>query len=299
MTTEILQLVISGFIQGMIYALISFGYNLTFSTSKTINFSLGQIVMLGGVVGFSLYINMHTGQLLGLPFFVPLLAVLLVGILAGKLVHKTAVEPSLKFKSEYTWILATLAVGIIIKNGVEQIWSTGDFKMTSPLGDHVIRFFGIGVYSQEILIVIVSILIVAGVELFKRRTIYGKAIQAVSEDKDTASLMGINEKFVISLSFMISAAIAAIAGLLVAPLTFVSASMGTVLGIKAYSVSIIGGLESGVGPLVGGIILGVSEALTARYISTGYKEMPGFIFLIIVILFKPSGLFGKKIIKKV
>lgn len=297
--TELLQLIFSGLIQGMIYALISFGYNLTFSTSKTINFSLGQIVMLGGVVGFSLYIDIRTGHLLGMPFFVPLMGVLVVGALAGALVHKTAVQPSLKFKSEYTWILATLSVGIILKNAVEQIWSTGDFKMISPLGDNVIHFGGIGFYAQEILIVFVSLMIVIGVELFKRKTIYGKAIQAVSEDKDTASLMGIHEKFIIGLSFMMSATIAAIAGLLVAPLTFVSASMGTVLGIKAYSVSIIGGLESGIGPLVGGLILGVSETLTARYISTGYKEMPGFIFLIIIVLFRPNGLFGKKIIKKV
>jgi branched-chain amino acid transport system permease protein len=297
--TEVLQLIISGAIQGMIYALIAFGYNLTFSTSKTINFSLGQIVMLGGVVGYILYIDMQSGHLKGIPFIVPLLGVLVIGVLAGALVHKTAVEPSLKFKSEYTWILATLAVGIIIKNGVEQLWSTGDYRMISPLGDEVIRFGGIGVYAQEILIVVVSLAIVCGVEMFKRRTIYGKAIMAVSEDKATASLMGIPEKFVITISFMMSASIAAIAGLLVAPLTFVSASMGTVLGIKAYSVSIIGGLESGFGPLVGGLILGISETLTARYISTGYKEMPGFIFLIIVILFKPNGLFGKKIIKKV
>jgi len=178
-------------------------------------------------------------------------------------------------------------------------WSTGDYKLHSPLGDNVLNFGGVGIYAQEILIVIVSLAIVIGVEVFKRKTIYGKAIQAVSEDKAAASLMGIPEKMVITISFMMSACIAAIAGLLVAPLTLVSASMGTVLGIKAYSVSIIGGLESGFGPLVGGLILGISEALTARYISTGYKEMPGFIFLIVVILFRPNGLFGKKIIKKV
>lgn len=106
--TEVLQLIISGAIQGMIYALIAFGYNLTFSTSKTINFSLGQIVMLGGVTGYILYIDMQSGQLSGLPFIVPLIGVLIIGALAGAVVHKTAVEPSLKFKSEYTWILATL-----------------------------------------------------------------------------------------------------------------------------------------------------------------------------------------------
>jgi branched-chain amino acid transport system permease protein len=297
--TELLQLTISGAIQGMIYALIAFGYNLTFSTSKTINFSLGNILMLGGVIGFSLYVDMATGALLGYPFILPILGVLVAGVVTGAAVHKFAVEPSLKLKSEYTWVLATLAVGIILKNAVEQIWSTGDYRFPSPLGDEPLRFSGVGIYPQEILIVVVAILIVVGVEVFKKTTVFGKAIQAVSEDKETASLMGIPQQFIIRLSFMASATIATIAGLLVAPLTFVSASMGTALGIKAYAVGIIGGLESGWGLLIGGLILGVSEGLTAKYISSGYKEMPGFILLIIVILIKPTGLFGKKSIKKV
>jgi branched-chain amino acid transport system permease protein len=297
--TEILQILVSGSVMGIIYAFIAFGYNLTFSTSKTINFSLGNIITLGGVVAFSTYVDIKTGNLYGTPFILPIIAVLIAGALAGSAVFKFAVEPSLKLKSEYTWVLATLAVGIIIKNGAEQLWSTGDFRFPSPVGDEPLRFFGAGVYPQEIMIVIVATCIVFGIEMFKRYTIYGKAIQAVSEDKETASLMGIPQQQVVQISFMLSATIATIAGLLVAPLTFVSASMGTGMGIKAYAVSIIGGLESGLGIVFGGLILGLSEFFTARYISSGYKELPGFIILILVILIKPSGLFGRKTIKKV
>jgi len=297
--TEILQILISGSVQGVIYALIAFGYNLTFSTSKTINFSLGNIVMLGGVVGFSLYVDRASGQLLGYPYVFPVIGVLVAGVIAGWAVHKFAVEPSLKLKSEYTWVLATLAVGIILKNAVEQIWSTGDYRFPSPLGDEPLRIFGAGIYPQEILAVIIATLMVFGVEIFKRKTIYGKAIQAVSEDKETASLMGIPQQQVVKVSFMLSACIATVGGLLVAPWTFVSATMGSSLGTKAYVVAIIGGLESGLGLVVGGLILGISEFLTARYISSGYKELPGFIILILVILIKPSGLFGKATIKKV
>lgn len=297
--TEILQILVSGSVQGIIYALIAFGYNLTFSTSKTINFSLGNILMLGGVVGFSAYVDMKSGALLGVSFVFPIIAVMVVGVIAGAAVHQFAVAPSLRLKSEYTWVLATLAVGIIIRNGAEQLWSTGDFRFPSPLGDEPLRIAGVGLYPQEILIVVVATLIVFGIELFKRYTIYGKAIQAVSEDKETAMLMGIPQQSVVRISFMMSACIATVAGLLVAPLTFVSASMGTGIGIKAYAVSIIGGLESGFGLVFGGLILGISEYLTARYLSSGYKELPGFILLILVILFRPNGLFGKKIIKKV
>ncbi|MBS1972436.1 MAG: branched-chain amino acid ABC transporter permease [Bdellovibrionales bacterium] len=297
--TEILQILVTGSVFGIIYALIAFGYNLTFSTSKTINFSLGNIIMLGGVVGFSCYVDIRSGALIGTPYIVPIIAVLVAGVIAGAAVHSFAVEPSLKLKSEYTWVLATLAFGIIIRNGAEQLWSTGDYRFPSPLGDDPLRFAGVGIYPQEILTVVVATLIVFSIEAFKKYTIYGKAIQAVSEDKETAMLMGIPQRQVVRISFMMSGCIATMAGLLIAPLTFVSASMGTGIGIKAYAVSIIGGLESGKGLVVGGLILGISEFLTARYISSGYKELPGFILLILVILVKPSGLFGRKVIKKV
>jgi len=189
-------------------------------------------------------------------------------------------------------------------------WSTDDFKFRSPLGDSPLRLFGhheadgsvsggLGVYPQELLIIAVSLAIVGVVETFKKVTVFGKAVQAVSEDKDTASLMGIDQKFVILFSFMLSTAIACVAGVLVAPITLVSATMGTVLGVKAYSASIIGGLESGYGAVVGGLFLGISESLTARFISTGYKDVPGFVVLILLLLFKPSGLFGRAAIRKV
>ncbi len=297
--TEIWQLLISGTAQGMIYALIAFGYSITFSTSRTINFSLGHLLMVGGVVGFVLYMDEATGQPLGRSLILPVLAVLVVSSFLGGLIYVTAVEPSLRQKSEYNWVLATLACGIILRNVVEQVWSTGDFRFASPLGDTPIRIGEVGVYPQEILIIIVASLIVAAVEIFRRKTILGKAILAVSEDKQTASLMGINQNFVILFSFLLSSSIAGVAGVLVAPITFVSASMGTVLGIKAYAVAIIGGLESGLGLLVGGLLMGICEALTARYISTGYKDTPGFVLLILVILFLPNGFFGKKAIRKV
>ncbi len=301
---QTLQLLISGVAQGMIYALVAFGYNITFATSKTLNFSLGNFLMLGGVVGFILYMTR------GLPFFAALSAVVLVGVVGGAVLLKVAVEPSLKQGSAYGWILATLAVGIVLRNAVEVFWSTDDFKFRSPLGDSPWRFFGerqadgslsggLGVYPQEGLIILVSLAIVAGVEFFKRRTVFGKAVMAVSEDKDTASLMGINQKFVILFSFMLSTAIACVGGVLVAPITLVSATMGTVLGVKAYSASIIGGLESGFGAVVGGLFLGISESLTARFVSTGYKDVPGFVLLVLLLLVKPSGLFGRAAIRKV
>jgi branched-chain amino acid transport system permease protein len=301
---QTLQLLLSGIAQGMIYALVAFGYNITFSTSRTINFSLGNFLMLGGVVAFALFMTRE------LPFALALGAVILVGAVGGAILLKVAVEPSMKRRSAYGWILATLAVSIVLRNAVEVFWSTDDFRFNSPLGDDPLRLFGekdaegvvqggVGVYPQELLVIGVSLAIVAAVELFKRKTMFGRAVLAVSEDKDAASLMGIDQRFVILFSFMLSTAIACVAGVLVAPLTLVSATMGTVLGVKAYAVSIVGGLESGFGVVVGGLLFGLSEALTARYLSTGYKDVPGFVLLILVLLFRPSGLFGRTYVRKV
>ena len=135
-------------------------------------------------------------------------------------------------------------------------------------------------------------------EAFLRDTVFGKAVQAVSEDKDTASLMGINQRFVILFSFMLSTSIACLAGVLVAPITLVSATMGTVLGVKAYSASIIGGLESGIGAVVGGLFLDLRGPHRALHLHR-LQGRPRLVVLILLLLFKPSGLFGRATIRKV
>jgi branched-chain amino acid transport system permease protein len=137
------------------------------------------------------------------------------------------------------------------------------------------------------------------VEVFNRKSIYGKAVVATANDRDAAGLMGINTGMVITFSYALSSATAAFAGVLVAPLTLTGATMGASLGLKAFAVAIIGGLTSGVGAIVGGLILGIAETTTGYYISTGYKEVPGLLLLLLVLAVKPSGLFGKAAIKKV
>jgi branched-chain amino acid transport system permease protein len=291
--THTLQLIFAGLAQGMIYALVAFGYNITFATSKTLNFALGNYLMAGGVVGFLLYMT-H-----GVPYFGTVLGVIAVGCAGGAVLHWVAIEPSLKRRSPHNWILATLAVSLILRNAAEVFWSTDDFRPRSPLGDDHWRWAGVGVFPQEVLILVASLAVVAAVDALRRWTLWGRAAQAVSEDPGTASLMGINARRVVTASFMLSTAIACLGGLLVGPVTLVSATMGTVIGVKAYAASIIGGLESGWGVVVGGALLGISESLTARLGFTGYKDVPGFVLLIVVLLAKPSGLFGRASIQKV
>ena len=152
---------------------------------------------------------------------------------------------------------------------------------------------------MEIVVVVGALLMMAAVEIFNRKSIYGKAVVATSNDRDAASLMGINTSAVITFSYALSSVTAAVAGVLVAPLTLTGATMGAVLGLKAFAVAIIGGLNSGLGIIVGGLILGIAETTTGFYISTGYKDVPGLVLLLLVLAVKPAGLFGKMAIKKV
>jgi len=291
--TDLLQLILSGVAVGMVYALLAFGYNITFSTSRTINFAQGEFLMLGALTGLTAATTWKLG------YAGALAASCAIGGLLGIVLEQTAIRPALKTRSAVSWILATVALGIIARNVAERVWGTDDTRFPSPLGDTPLTFAGVRALPQELLVIGAAALIMALVELFRRRSIWGKAATAVAADKDAAALMGINVPLVITLSFVLSSAIAGVSGVLVAPLTLASATMGTLLGTKAYAVAIVGGLQSGLGVLVGGLLLGLSEQFTARYVSTGYKDTPGFVLLILILLIKPSGLFGKKTIKKV
>lgn len=289
----LLQLIYSGIALGMIYAVIAFGYQLTFATSGTLNFGQGEALMLGALVGLTLV------DTLGMNYWAMLPIVCVFGMLQGGLVEMIGVRPAIKIKSEFGWIMSTIALGIIFKNTAENIWGRDDLRFPSPLPESPIKLFGGNVLPMEILVVFGAIAMMLAVEFFNRKTIYGKAVVATSNDRDAASLMGINTGIVISFSYALSSMTAALAGVMVAPLTLTGATMGAVLGLKAFAVAIIGGLNSGLGVVVGGVILGIAETTTGFYISTGYKDVPGLVLLLLVLAIKPAGLFGKMAIKKV
>ena len=289
----LLQLVYSGVALGMIYAVIAFGYQLTFATSDTLNFGQGDALMLGALVGLTLV------DRLGLNYWLALPVVGLFGMVQGAFVERIGVRPAIKIKSEFGWIMSTIALGIIFKNVAENIWGRDDLKFPSPLPESPLKVFGANVMPMEILVIGGALLMMLAVEFFNRKTIYGKAVVATFNDRDAAKLMGINTGLVITFSYALSSMSAAFAGVLIAPLTLTGATMGSVLGLKAFAVAIIGGLTSGMGIIVGGIILGIAETTTGFYISTGYKDVPGLVLLLFVLAVKPAGLFGKSAIKKV
>ena len=285
------QLLVSGIAVGMIYGVIAFGYQLTFATSKTLNFGQGEALMIGALVGLT------TASFIG--YWAMLPVVLGFGLLQGAMVERLGVRQAMKMKSESGWIMATIAIGIIIKNLAENVWGRDDLKFPSPLSEVPIDVGGVRVLPMEVVIVFGALALMLAVELFNRRSVFGKAVVATANDRDAAGLMGINTGQVITFSYALSSMTAAFAGVLVAPVTLTGATMGAVLGLKAFAVAIIGGLSSGLGVIVGGLILGITETLTGYYISTGYKDVPGLVLLLLVLMLKPSGLFGKRTIRKV
>ncbi len=290
--TIFLQLAYSGVALGMIYAVIAFGYQLTYATSETLNFGQGDALMPGGLVGLTL-VGMGVSYWLMIPL------VCIFGMAQGAVVERVAVRPAIEARSEFGWIMATIALGIIFRNTAENIWGRDALHFPSPVSETPFSGLGANILPMELLVVAGALLIMGAIELFNRVSIYGKAVVATSGDRDAAGLMGINTKLVITFSYALSSLTAAFAGVLVAPLTLTGASMGAVLGLKAFAVAIVGGLNSGLGAIVGGLLLGVIETTTGFYLSTGYKDVPGLILLLLVLTVRPAGLFGKTAIKKV
>ena len=288
----IAQLVFSGLALGSMYALVALGYNITYATSQTVNFSQGQSVMVGAVVAYALYVG------LGWPFWVALPITLVALALLGVIVERVAVRPFLQARS-IAWLLATIAVGIIGENVAMILFGKDARAFPSALAVTPWQILGAGVYPHELLVPVVGLALMALVELGFRRTLAGKALRAVSYSHDAAGLMGIDVNRTITAAYALSSLLAGVAGILLAPLLNVSAIMGTTIGLKAFAVAIIGGIESPRGIVVAGILYGIFEAVVAGYLGTGVREILGFGLVVLVLLLRPWGLFGQPAVRRV
>jgi branched-chain amino acid transport system permease protein len=287
----IVQLVVSGALMGMVYALIAYGFQLTYSTSKSINFGQGELVMLSAFVSLSL-INT------GLPYWLVVPGGLLFGVLLGLFVERAAVRLALEQKGE-GWILLTVIFGLLGFSAAENIWGRDDRPFPTPISSDPMHFFGIGITPLELSVAIGVLAVMGLIELFKRKTLLGKAFEAVSADRDAAGLMGVSATRIIMLSYGLSGMVAAMAGILVSPITTVGPTMASALILKAFSVAVVAGLDSGFGVVLVGLFLGALESLASFYIGSGWREAPGLILLIMALALRPNGVFGKATIRKV
>lgn len=288
----IAQLVVSGASVGMIYTLIAYGFQLTYSTSKSLNFGQAELVMLSAFFTLTL-LNLK------LPYYLCVPIGLMFGATLGLFVERVFVRLSLEQKTE-GWILNTIIWGLFALSLAENIWGKDDHRFPSPLSsDPITLFNNVVITPVEISLVVGALAFMFVTEVFKRSSMYGKAVVAVSLNRDSAELLGIPARHMIALSYALSGASAAFAGILISPLTSVGVTMAAALILKAFSVAVVVGLDSSFGVVLAGALLGIIENLTSFYIGSGWREAPGLILLILALGFKPTGIFGKKIINKV
>ena len=286
------QLLFSGLALGSMYALVALGYNITYATSQTVNFSQGQSVMVGAVVAYALHVGAGWPLLLAMPVTLVALAAL------GVIVERVAVRPFLH-ASSIAWLLSTIAVGIIAENIAMVTFGKDARAFPSRLTEYPVTVLGAGVYPHELLVPVAGLAVMMAVELTFRRTLAGKALRAVAFSHDAAGLMGIDVNRTITMAYALSSMLAGVAGVLLAPLLNVSATMGTTIGLKGFAVAIIGGIESARGIVLAGFLYGIFEAVVAGYLGTGVREICGFALVIVMLLVRPSGLLGVARLRRV
>jgi branched-chain amino acid transport system permease protein len=288
----IVQLAVSGLALGSMYGLVALGYHITWATSRTMNFSQGHVVMAGAVVAYAVHVAA------GWPLALALVATLAASALFGLLVERVAVRPFFRAGSP-VWLLSTIALGIIAENVAMLAFGRDARAFPSTLALRPLFVLGAGVYPHELLLPLVGLALMAGVQLFYHRTFYGRQLKAVAWDMEAAALMGIHVPRAVATAYALSSALAGAAGLLLAPLLNVSPTMGTLVGLKAFAVAIIGGLDSALGIVLAGLLYGLMEALVAGYVSTGAREIVGFAAVIAMLVVRPWGLLGVRPARRV
>jgi branched-chain amino acid transport system permease protein len=288
----VISAIVSGLGLGGMYGLIAVGYHVTYSVSNTVNFAQGSAVMLGAVLGYTFAVTF------GWPMPAAIAAALLACALFGLVVERALVRPFVARRSS-AWLMATVAGGIFLDNAVMFTYGKEPRSFPSIFTQKSISVFGAGVYPLQLLIPIVSLAVAILLHLFSTRTRYGKALLGVVQNPDAARLMGINVRIAVALSFAASTALAGLAGLLIAPLASVSAEMGTLFGIKAFAVAILGGIGSAAGVMIAGFLYGVIEALVTAFIGSAYTQIIVFGVVILSLALLPNGLFGRSAVKKV
>ena len=290
--TDFLQLFFSGLATGSIYALAALGFTLLWQAAGTINFAQGEFVMLPAFVmlGF-----MHAGA----PLLVSLILTCIVAtVVLGWAFKKSVVDPLFKF-GMMPIVVATIGLSIVIRNGMRAGYSAEAQPFPSLFADKLFNIAGVTVTLSDIGTLVLALLIVFATQAFLAKTVTGRAMQAVAQNAESASVLGINVPRMIFYTFAINAVLACTAALLVTPTYLAKFDMGESLGTKAFFAAIIGGFNNSRGALLGGLIVGVSENLAAAYISPSYKDAVALVIFMVVILFKPQGLLGRKEERKV
>jgi len=284
---QLFQYVLSGLSNGAIYALIGFGFAIIYNSTGIINFAQGEFVMLGGML------TVFFLAVFKLPLAAAIILAIIISTIVGISFERLAIRP-LKNASPLSLIIITIGASIFMRGAAMLIWGKDTYALPAFSGNDPLYIAGATILPQHLWILGVTVLIIIGSRIFFNYSIAGKAMRACSYNPLAAGLVGINVKNMVMLSFAISSAIGSMAGIIIAPLTLTSYDVGIMLGLKGFCAVIIGGMSSGLGTLMGGLLLGLLESLGAGFISASYKDAIAFIILLLILFIRPEGLFGKK-----
>jgi len=291
---QLLSSLLSGLGLGSMYGLMALGFHVTYAVSGTVNFAQGSSMMLGAVLTFTF------AQTLGWPMLPAVVLALLLCALYGLVVEFLAVRPFAS-RGSNAWLIATVALGIVLDNTVLFTFGKEPRSLPSPLAVSPVNVggVGLGIYPLQLLIPVVGLALAAVLHAVSRRTRWGVAMLAVVQNRDAARLMGIPIQRVVALAFALSTVFAGVAGALIAPLFNVNADMGTLFGLKAFAVAILGGIASPWGVMIAGLLFGMLESLITATLGSSYTQILSFGLVIVVLALRPNGLFGRAEVKKV
>ena len=288
---DLLQFVFSGLTVGAVYALVALGFTLIYNASDVVNFAQGEFVMLGGMI------TVFLGAA-GIPLPLAALLAVLIAVLVGLALHRFAIETA-RGASAVVLIMITIGASIFLRGAAQIVFDKRFHSLPHILGSEPIRLGGAAILPQSLIVLMAAAVIVLVLWVLIDRTLLGKAVIATATSRLAARLVGIDTRRIVSFSFAVSAAIGAIAGILVTPVTLTSYDVGTLLALKGFAAAMLGGIGSAVGAVVGGLVLGLLEALSAGYISSKYKDAVAFLVILAVLFAMPQGLFGRATVERV
>ncbi len=298
--TDLVQILVSGLTVGSVIALVAFGYNLVFASTRIVNFAQGSMLVVAGYIAFAV-------TRAGVPIWGALAISVLASLVVGVVVEIVAIKPLGRFdpSTNVGWILTTFGVGLIaidlIKKTVGAEARPLPALAHSIFGWRVAKVSGVAITVPEVVLVVSAVLIVVGLDVLQTRTALGRAFRAVAEDRQIAGLMGINTELTVMITFALAGALAAIGAVLIAPLQFVKLDLGVNLGIQAFIAAVLGGLGSTRGAIVGGYVIGFTSAIVSTITSEGGSWGPVVVFgvFLLVLVVRPAGIFGSPAVEKV
>ncbi|HZH51209.1 MAG TPA: branched-chain amino acid ABC transporter permease [Microvirga sp.] len=288
---EFLQFLISGLTVGAVYALVALGFTLIYNASGVVNFAQGEFVMLGGMV------TVFTAAA-GVPLPLAGVIAVCVAVAVGLLLHRLAIEPA-RGASAVTLIIITIGASILLRGIAQVVFDKQFHKLPAFSGDTPVDVLGAAVQPQSFWVLGGAAVVVLALYVFLEHTVLGKAVLATAANRLAARLVGINTTTIMALAFGGSAAIGAVAGILITPITLTSYDVGTLLALKGFAAAMLGGMGNPLGAVVGGLILGLLEAFGAGYLSSTYKDAFAFLVILVVLFAAPQGLFGRRVVERV